>query len=359
MTEQETALAFELLKTPSPTGFEAPGQKVWLAAMRKLGLETHHDNYANAWAYWRCGKPGAPVLMLEAHADEIGFIVQEIRPDGFVRVNSIGGTDSAIARARRIQLLTPNGPVTAISGNTAIHMRRGSGEDKSPAIEDIYLDLGCQNRDEVLALGVAIGTPGVYTDEPLVLRGSRLVGRALDDRICTCILAMTAAKLVESGVTSGWDVVFVSSIMEEVGCIGAKLVAERLKPDACISLDVTHATDTPGADTAKFGEIKLGAGPALACGGFSHPLLANEIRAAAQAREIPLQIEATPARSGTNMDSVFQSACGITTSLISLPLRYMHSPVETAALADIDATRDLLVEVVSRRVSARDFAIEL
>ena len=333
-----------LLETPSPTGREMPGQRIWAKYIAPYTDTQECDAYGSTWATLLSKRKNAPTLMLDAHADEIGFSIRYITDDGFAYVERLGGSDVAIARGRRLRFLGAKGEVIGVIGNTAIHIR--DDQDKAPKLWELYVDLGCSSREEVEKLGLRVGDRAVYVDGPLMMN-KRLVCRALDDRLCGFITAETARMLHERNITPTWNIVFANSVQEGVGCIGAEMVTYRLHPDAAICLDVTHATDTPGLSAARYGEVKLGSGPCLCIGPACHPTINERLEKVAAQKNIPLQRETSGRTTGTNTDSIFRSRGGVPATNLSLPLRYMHSPVETADLGDILATVDLLTEFIA------------
>ena len=335
-----------ILETPSPTGMEIQAQRLWAKYIAPYTDSQECDAYGSTWATLRSKHENAPTLMLDAHADEIGFSIRHITDDGFAHIERLGGSDVAIARGRRLRFFGSKGEVMGVIGNTAIHIRDDG--DKAPKLWDLYVDFGCRNREEVEALGLRVGDRAVYCDGPLMLNnGARLVCRALDDRLCGFILAETARTLHERKITPAWNIVFVNSVQEEVGCIGAEMVTYRLNPDAAICLDVTHATDSPGLSTARYGEVKLGKGPCMCIGPACHPTINARLEKVASEKELPLQRETSGRTTGTNTDSIFRSRGGVPATNLSLPLRYMHSPVETADMDDVQATINLLVEFIA------------
>ena len=335
-----------ILETPSPTGMEIEAQRLWAAYIAPFTDAQECDAYGSTWATIRSKQENAPTLMIDAHADEIGFSIRHITDDGFAHVERLGGSDVAIARGRRLRFFGSKGEVLGVVGNTAIHIRDDG--DKAPKLWDLYVDLGCDSREEVEALGLRVGDRAVYCDGPMMLNSDkRLVCRALDDRLCGFILAETARALSEKGISPAWNIVFANSVQEEVGCIGAGMLTYRLRPDAAICLDVTHSTDTPGLSAARYGAVKLGKGPCMCIGPACHPSINARLEKVALEKELPLQRETSGRTTGTNTDSIFRSRSGVPTTNLSLPLRYMHSPVETADMGDVQATIDLLVAFIA------------
>jgi len=351
VNKEDREFLYRLLETPSPTGFEMPGQKVWADWIRKHATSVECDAYGSTWATLP-GKSGK-IVMLEAHADEIGYMVKHIDEHGFLRLDRVGGSDAATARGRRLAILGDKGCVPGIIGNTAIHLRRDDHgtEEKAPAVHDLWVDVGAANPAEVAKLGIRVGHPAVYQDGPLELANKRVVGRALDNRIGGYIIAQVMKRAATGNKKPSFTLVCLNAIQEEIGGHGAVMATYRLKPDVCVCLDVTHATDTPGLEAAKHGSVKLGGGPTLTHGTANHPLVVQRLIDLAAAAEIPIQHEASSRFTGTDTDKIFHSRQGVPSALVSLPLRCMHSVVETAHLDDIGHTIELLTSFV---LSLRD-----
>lgn len=334
-----------LISTPSPTGHESEGQKVWKKYISKYADSVESDSYGSALAKMTVSSD-LPTIMLEAHADEIGMVVQYISDDGFITLNKLGGSDSTIARAKRVYIHGRKGRVAGVIGNTAIHLQDNkNGGGKQPAWKDIYVDIGVSSKEEALKL-VQVGDPVTYTDELEFLNEEILTGRALDNRIGGFAIARVMKKLKENKKGLRVNVLALNSVQEEVGGFGARMMSYRHMPDAALVTDVTHATDTPGIDNKEHGAVKLGKGPSIQHGGANHPAVVRLIEGAAEKHSIDLQHEATSVRTGTDTDSIFYQRTGIPSALISLPLRYMHSPVETASVHDLESLIELMAQTV-------------
>ncbi|MBK1790963.1 M42 family metallopeptidase [Persicirhabdus sediminis] len=345
MMQNRKDFLFELLETPSPTGFEMPGQRVWASHLKPIADEVDCDAYGSTWA--RLKGAGSATIMLEAHADEIGFMVKHITKDGFLRIDRIGGSDAATGRGRRIQILGDKGAVTGIIGNTAIHLRRDSlGTEKAPKVHELWVDLGATSESEVAELGIRVGHPAVYTDGPMELANNRIVSRALDNRIGSYIIAEVMQKIAAEENKPNHNLLCLNAVQEEIGGAGARMASYRHQPDLCICLDVTHATDTPGLDSAEHGAVKLGGGPTLTHGTANHPLITERLKSIAEKYNIPIQHEASSRFTGTDTDKIYDVRSGIPSALVSLPLRCMHSVVETADWSDINHTIELLSQFV-------------
>ncbi len=354
MTKSDLTFLKSLLETPSPTGFEMPGQRVWAERVRPHAAAVECDAYGSTWAVVE-GRTDR-VVMLEAHADEIGYMVKHIDENGFLWLDRVGGSDAATGRGRRLQILGDKGVVKGVIGNTAIHLRRdASGSEKVPEVHELWVDVGASEPDEVAKLGIRVGHPAVYQDGPMEMANKRIVSRALDNRIGGYIIAEVLQRVAGAKRKPAFTLVCLNAVQEEVGGHGAVMATYRLKPDVCLCLDVTHATDTPGIEAAKFGKVKLGGGPTLTHGTANHPLVVRRLMDVAEKAELPVQHESSSRFTGTDTDKIFPVRKGVPSALVSLPLRCMHSVVETAHLDDIERTIDLLAGFVSGLDAGDDF----
>jgi putative aminopeptidase FrvX len=333
---------FDLLSTPSPTGFEVRGQRKWVSYLKPTVDNIDSDAYGSAWATVKGSSSKAPTIMFEAHADEIGYMVKHISKEGFLFVDRVGGSDVATARGRRVDILGDAGTVRGIIGNIAIHIRDREDE-KVPKVHELWVDVGATSAEEVQKLGIRVGHPMVYADGVEQIGNNKLTGRALDNRIGGYIVAQVLTRLAKAKTRPVATVIGVNAVQEEIGGHGARMIAHRLMPDIAIVLDVTHATDTPDVNHRKHGEVKLGAGPSLTHGSANHPEVVKRIMSVAEKKRIPLQHESSSRFTGTDTDVIFNQREGIPSALVSLPLRYMHSVVEMADLADVEAIIELLV----------------
>lgn len=357
MDKDAESFLYELLNTPSPTGFEVKGQRVWANRCRQFADSVASDTYGSAWATVKGTDEKAPTIMIEAHADEIGFIVKYITDDGYLHVDRIGGSDWATARGRRLTIFGDKGDVLGIVGNTAIHIRDRKDGEKAPEVHELYVDIGAKSAEEVAEMGVRVGHPSVYADSAVPFGKNQIVGRALDNRIGGFIISEVIRRLAaERPVAS---CVALNAVQEEIGGYGAKMAAYRLQPDICIVLDVTHATDSPEIKHSQHGKVTLGGGPSITHGTCNHPQVVQRIMDEASAHEIPLQHESSSRYSGTDTDSIYHLRSGIPCGLISLPLRYMHSIVEMADFGDVEKVIDLMTAVVRSIRPDDTFAVEI
>jgi endoglucanase len=356
---RELSLKFlrTLVNTPSPTGHETRGQRVWLDYVGKFADETFSDAYGNCVAV--LNKGGSPKVMLAAHADEIAMAVNYINEEGFIYVRKMGGVDAAITRAQRIVVHTRKGPVQGVVGNVAPHLSKTDGDKHHPPkIHDLFIDIGAANRKEAESL-VRIGDPVTLTAEFDVLRGDLVVARAFDNRIGTFAVAEALRLVSESKGKLAAEICAVSNVQEEVGLLGARQIAYALKPDIAIVVDVTHATDYPTVNKAQHGDVRIGRGPTLTHGGCNHPDVVARLEAVAKAKKIPLQHEAMSATSGTDTDVIFWTRGGIASALVSLPDRYMHSPIELVSLKDLEQIPELLAAFARSLKRSEAFKVKI
>jgi endoglucanase len=356
MRDQSLSFLRNLINTPSPSGHEMRGQRVWLDYAGEFADETFTDAYGNAVAI--LNKGGSPRLMLAAHADEIAMVVNFINKEGFIYVRKLGGVDPAITKAQRVIIHTRGGPIKGVVGNVAPHLTKGGKDRKAPEMHDLFIDIGVASRREAERL-VRIGDPITLSDEFDLLRGDLAVARAFDNRIGTFAVAESLRLLHEGKQKPKAEICAVSNIMEEVGLLGARQIAYALKPDAALVVDVTHATDYPTINQSQHGEVKLGRGPALTHGGCNHPEIVARLEDLARKQKISLQHEAMSATSGTDTDVIFWTRGGIPSALISLPNRYMHSPVEVVNLKDLEKIPQLMAAFALSLKTGEEFKVKI
>jgi len=356
MREESLSFLKTLVNTPSPVGHEARGQRVWMDYAKRFADETFSDAYGNCVAVLNQG--GSPRLMLAGHADEIAMAVNYINDEGYIYVRKMGGVDAAITKAQRVVIHTRKGPVKGVVGNVAPHLKRDEDEPKLPKIHDLFIDIGAGSRQEAQKL-VRVGDPITLTAEFDVLRGDLVVARALDNRIGTFAVAETLRLLQRSKGKFDAEVCAVSNVQEEVGLLGARQIAYSLKPDVAVVVDVTHATDYPTVSKAQHGDIHIGQGPSLTHGGCNHPEVVARLEAAAKRSKISLQHEAMSNSSGTDTDVIFWTRGGIASALVSLPNRYMHSPVELVSLADLEQIPELLAAFALSLKKGEEFKVSI
>ncbi len=342
----------EYLNNPSPTGFESKGQKMWLNYIKPY-IDTHFvDTYGTAVGVIN---PSAKFkVVIEAHADEISWFVHYITKDGFIYLRRNGGSDHQIAPSKRVNIHTKNGMVKAVFGWPAIHTRSAASE-KTPKLENIFLDCGAKDKEEIEKLGIHVGCVVTYEDEFMFLNDRYYVGRALDNRIGGFMIAEVARLLCENKVKLPFGLYITNSVQEEVGLRGAQMIVEKIKPNVAIVTDVCHDTGTPMLDKIKQGDTKCGEGPVLTYGPAVQNNLLELIIATAEKNKIPFQRAAASRVTGTDTDAFAYATGGVASSLISLPLRYMHTTVESVAKSDVENVIQLIFHSLKKIKNNHDF----
>jgi len=350
----KTSLAFfeEYINNPSPTGFEAKGQKLWLDYIKPYIDEHYVDNYGTAVGIIN---PKAKYkVVIEAHADEISWFVNYITSDGLIYVIRNGGSDHQIAPSKRVNIHTDNGVVKAVFGWPAIHTRSGEKEE-APTLKNIFLDCGCTTKEEVEKLGIHVGCVITYEDEFMVLNDRYYVGRALDNRAGGFMIAEVARLLKENKKKLPFGLYIVNAVQEEIGLRGAEMIAHHIKPNLAIVTDVTHDTQTPMISKITQGDLACGKGPVVSYA----PAVQNNVNKllieSAQKADIPFQRQASSRSTGTDTDAFAYSNDGVPSALISLPLRYMHTTVEMIHKEDVDNVIRLIYEVLLNVKDGQDF----
>lgn len=340
------------LNNASPTGFESPGQQLWLDYIRPHVDDYFVDTYGTAVGIVN---PDAKFkVVIEAHADEISWFVHYITKDGFIYLRRNGGSDHQIAPSKRVNIHTKKGIVKAVFGWPAIHVRE-AGKEEAPSLRNIFLDCGCNNEKEVAALGIHVGCVVTYEDEFMILNNRYFTGRALDNRVGGFMIAQVARLLKRDKVKLPFGLYIVNSVQEEVGLRGAEMITETIRPNVAIITDVTHDTQTPMMNKVAQGDIACGRGPSLTYGPAVHNKLLDLIIESAEKARIPFQREAASRSTGTDTDAFAYSTGGVPSALISLPLRYMHTTVESVHREDVESVIKLIIASLKNIKANHDF----
>lgn len=343
LTKASLTFLERYLNNPSPTGFESAGQKIWLDYVKPYVDDHIVDPYGTVVGVIN---PDAKYkVVIEAHADEISWFVHYITKEGFIYVRRNGGSDHIIAPSKRVNIHTDKGIVKAVFGWPAIHVRNGKAEI-TPSLDNIFLDCGCNSKEEVEALGVHVGCVITYEDEFMVMNQRNFVGRALDNRMGGFMIAEVARLLKEQKVRLPFGLYVTNSVQEEVGLRGAEMIVERIKPDMALVTDVTHDTQTPLMNKIQSGDIACGKGPVLSYAPAVHNNVLKHIVRTAEAEKIPFQRAAQSRATGTDTDAFAYGSAGVPSALISLPLRYMHTTVETVHREDVENVIKLILASV-------------
>ncbi|TMV52177.1 M42 family metallopeptidase [Paenibacillus mesophilus] len=339
LNEQAKRFLLELLATPSPSGQEWHIQRKWIEYIKPFAHEIRTDMAGNAIGIVN---PEAPFkVLLAGHCDEIGLIVSRIDDKGFIYVDALGGISQKLAVGMKVDILGYGGCLTGVIGANAQHH---GGLKENFEFADICIDCGAKSKEEVAGI-VQVGDLAVYKREPELLLNGRLSGRGLDNRTGAFIVAETLRRVSERGTKVG--LYAASTVNEETNMGGAYFASAGSSPNMAIAIDVTFATDYPGS-SSNHAVIELDGGPVLAKGAPINRKINRLLEQSAERQSIPLQYELTPRKTGTDADMIRTTGRGVPIALVSLPLRYMHAPVETASLNDIEQEIELLADMIVR-----------
>lgn len=333
----------QLLRTPSPSGYEAPAAKVWREAAGFAEITT--DGIGSSVATIG-GEEAAPLVAVVGHIDEIGLVVTHIDEKGFLYFEPIGGWDPQILVGQRVTITGNNGQVPGVAGRKPIHLLEPEQRKKVVKLKEMHLDIGATDRDEAEEL-VSVGDPVVIECEPVPVAGTRLVSRSMDNRLGSYV-ALEALRRCHENTKLKARFAAVAAVQEEIGLFGSRTSAFTVRPDLAVAVDVTHATDAPGVDEKEVGSHPFGSGPVIGRGSTLSPKVYTLLREAAEAEGIPYSIGASGNATHTDADSIQISRSGIPAGLVSIPLRYMHSPVEMVDLEDLENVVRLIVAFVER-----------
>ena len=352
MDKKSKEFLFNYLNNASPTGFEASGQQIWLDYIRPYTEEYLVDTYGSVAAI--VNPKGKYRVVIEAHADEISWFVNFISEDGYIFVRRNGGSDHQIAPSMRVNIHTPKGIVPGVFGWPAIHVRE-PGKEEVPSLKNIFIDIGAESRKEVEEMGVHVGCVVTFQDGLMELNKHYFTGRALDNRMGGFMIAEVARRLKENKKKLPFALYIVNAVQEEIGLRGAEMISRRIRPDVAICTDVTHDTQSPMYNKKETGNLKCGLGPVICYGPAVQQNVRELIIQAASRKKIPFQRQAVTRSTGTDTDSFAYSAEGVASALISLPLKYMHTTVETVHKDDVENVIRLLYEVVLSIKPGMDF----
>lgn len=341
------------LNNASPTGYEWGGQKLWMDYIKPYVDEFITDTYGTAVAV--INPEAAYRVVIEGHADEISWYVNYISDNGLISVIRNGGSDHQIAPSKVVNIHTKNGIVRGVFGWPAIHTR-DKAKEETPKIENIFIDVGAKDKEEVEKMGVHVGCVITYPDEFHILNNDKFVCRALDNRMGGFMIAEVARLLKENNVKLPFGLYITNSVQEEIGLRGAEMIAARLKPNVAIVTDVTHDTTTPMIDKKKEGDLKIGKGPVIAYAPAVQQKLRDLIVETAEKNMIPFQRSALSRATGTDTDAFAYSNGGVASALISLPLRYMHTTVEMVHREDVENVIKLIYETLLKIEAGESFS---
>ena len=327
-----------LLETPSPSGYESTLQELVRDYVAGFADEVRTDLHGNVIVV---KNPDSPLrVMLAGHCDQIGLIVQHIDDNGFLYIQPIGGWDPEVLIGQRMTVWTKDGPIFGVIARKPIHLLTEDERKQVPKMKDLWLDIGAASKDEAagtVRIGDAVTVElGFHT-----LRNNLAVSPAMDDK-AGCWVVIEALRRACQGKKLACGLYAVSTVQEEVGLRGAKTSAFGIDPKIGVAVDVTHATDCPTIEKKEEGDVQLGKGPVIHRGPNMNHKLVEQLVETADRHEIAYQLAASAKATGTDANAIQINRAGVATGLISIPNRYMHSPVEMISLDDIDRAADLL-----------------
>lgn len=352
MDKQSKSFLYNYLNNASPTGFEHKGQQIWLDYLKPYSDEYIVDTYGSVAAV--INPKAAYKVVIEAHADEISWFVNYITEEGYIYVRRNGGSDHQIAPSMRVNIHTEKGIVKGVFGWPAIHVRDAAREE-APSLRNIFIDIGAESKKEVESMGVHVGCVITFEDGLMELHKNYLTGRALDNRMGGFMIAEVARRISQSKKKLPFALYVVNAVQEEIGLRGAEMISRRIKPDLAICTDVTHDTQSPMYNKKDSGNLKCGLGPVLCYGPAVQNNVLKMIIDVANKKKIPFQRQAVSRSTGTDTDSFAYSAEGVASALISLPLKYMHTTVETVHKQDVESVIKLIYEVLLAVKPGADF----
>jgi len=342
---QEISFQFlkQLVEAPSPSGFEQPVQKIVREQMMKFADEVKTDVHGNVIGIRN--PRGSPRLMLAGHCDEIGFMIRYIDKDGFIFFSSIGGIDAHIVPGKRVKIHTRNGPVLGVVGKKPIHIMEQEERKKVVELSEQWIDIGVKDKKEAEKL-VSVGDPITFTEGLERLQGELVSSRGFDDKMGTFVVCEVLKEIADKPLEAA--IFAASTVQEEVGLRGARTAAYFINPQVGIAVDVGVASDFPEVDKKKEGEIRIGEGAILYRGANINPKVAELLMTIAQEENIPYQLSGEAKATPTDANVIQISRAGVAAGLVSVPLRYLHTPVEVLSLQDLENVVKLLSTFVQR-----------
>jgi endoglucanase len=350
MQKEQEKFLNDLIETPSPSGYESPAAKVYRDYIKKYSDEVITDVMGNTTAV--LNKDGNPKIMLAGHIDEIGLIVQNIDDCGYIYAREIGGIDPSVFPGKRVKIYAEKGQILGVIGRIAAHMQEKEEQGRASKITDLWIDFGAKDKKEAQKL-VRIGDPITIDYGMDKLLGDRYVSRAFDDKIGVFVVAEVMRLLKDKKINA--CVYGTATTQEETGLRGSRTAAFALKPELGIAIDVTHSMDSPGCNKNKYGNMELGKGPVVMRGASVNPVVEKMLFETAKKAKIEVQTEAGGNGSGTDAFLMQMTGAGMATGLVSIPLRYMHTPIEVLSMKDVEDAAKLIAAFIEGLKPNTDF----
>jgi endoglucanase len=338
-------LLTQLLTAAGPSGYETDAARVWRDGCAPFAAKVEADVIGSSRALVP-GTASGPTLAIVGHIDEIGVHVTHIDDEGYLRFGQVGGWDALVLVGQRIRLSTRSGPITGVIARKPIHLIKDDERKRAPELKDLHIDIGAKDGDDARSM-VRIGDVGVVDVQPVEMPNGRLISRALDNRV-GCFVAAEAGRLVAEAGGAPGDVIPMAVAQEETAFGGSRTSAFAVFPDVAIVTEVTFATDQPGVELGQLTKRGLGSGPVISRGTTLHPKVFELLYEAGEEAGVPFTVESLGRSTGTDADAFHIARSGIPTGLVSVPLRYMHSPVEMVSLDDVAAAAKLIAAFAAK-----------
>jgi putative aminopeptidase FrvX len=354
MRKESLIFLEQLLDAPSPSGYEQPAQRVFREYVAPWCDEVTTDVMGNVFARVTGKGKDLPKVMVVGHTDEIGLQVKYIDDRGFLYFAAVGGVDAHLTPGKRVNIHTAAGALAGVIGKKPIHLMDTKDRETVVKLESQYIDIGARDKKEAQKL-VRVGDAVTFESSFTRLQGDRVASRGFDDKAGCFVVAEVLRLVKASGKKLSVDLYGVSSVQEEIGLRGGTTSCYTVNPDVGICVEVDFATDQPDVEKKHNGEVALGKGPILARGANINPPLFKLLMSAAEKEKIAIQHTASPRATGTDANVMQISRGGVATALVKIPLRYMHTPVETVSLGDLEDAAKLIVAALDRISSKNEF----
>jgi endoglucanase len=354
MRKESLKFLEQLLDAPSPSGYEQPAQRVFRSYVTPFCDELTTDVMGNVFGLIKGKGKNLPKVMIVGHTDEIGLQVKYIDDKGFLYFAAVGGVDAHLTPGKRVFVHTENGALAGVIGKKPIHLMDAKDRETVVKLESQYIDIGAQDKKEAQKL-VRVGDAVTFDSTFTRLCGDRVSSRGFDDKAGCFVVAEVLRLIASSGKKLAVDLYGVSSVQEEIGLRGGTTSSYTVNPDVGICVEVDFATDQPDVEKKHNGEVALGSGPILARGANINPHLFTLLSQAAVKEKIAIQHTSAPRATGTDANVMQISRGGVATALVKIPLRYMHTPVETVSLGDLENAAQLIVAVLAQIKSKDEF----
>lgn len=350
MLSESREFLTQLLQTPSPSGYEKPVQDVVREFVRPFANDVRTDCHGNVIA--AINPLGSPRIMLDGHCDQIALMVKHIDDNGFLWITPIGGWDPMVLIGQHVCVWTESGPITGVVARKPIHLLTQDERKRVPEMKELWVDIGAESGDQAREL-VIVGDPVTFDLGHRELRNGLIAGAGMDNKVGVWVVMQALRQISQARPQAA--VFAVSAVQEEIGLRGTQTSAFSIEPQVGIAVDVTHATDCPTIDENQHGRVKLGKGPVIYRGPNVNPIVYRQLMHLSREHGIPVQPNGISKPASNDANAMQLSRCGVATGLVTIPNRYMHSPVEVVSLADLEHAADLIARFCLAMEKNTDF----